>query len=44
MQIVEDALVELMAGSIAALEEDGCVLIGGHTCEGAEPGLGFAVN
>lgn len=44
MQIVEDALVELMAGSIAALEEDGCVLIGGHTCEGAEPGLGFAVQ
>jgi len=41
--VVEDTLVDLMTGAVDALEEDGCVLVGGHTCEGAEIALGFAV-
>ncbi|GGH17724.1 hypothetical protein GCM10007036_19390 [Alsobacter metallidurans] len=34
----------LMAGANAALAEAGCALVGGHTGEGAELALGFAVT
>jgi selenide,water dikinase len=33
-----------LAGASDALAEDGCALVGGHTCEGAEQALGFSVT
>jgi selenide,water dikinase len=41
---VEDALTQLLAGASAVLRDAGAALVGGHTSEGAELGLGFAVN
>jgi len=42
--ITEDTLVSMLSGANDALTEDGCELVGGHTCEGKELSLGFAVN
>eukprot|EP00929_Paragymnodinium_shiwhaense_P108538 TRINITY_DN74860_c0_g1_i1.p1 TRINITY_DN74860_c0_g1~~TRINITY_DN74860_c0_g1_i1.p1 ORF type:complete len:936 (+),score=227.58 TRINITY_DN74860_c0_g1_i1:109-2916(+) len=39
----EEELVQLMAGAASALEEAGCALVGGHTCEAKELGFGLAV-
>ena len=41
---VEDTLTHLMAGAAVVLREAGAALVGGHTSEGAELGLGFAVH
>ena len=41
---VEDDLFQMMAGACRTLHAAGCVLVGGHTCEGTELALGFAVN
>ncbi len=41
---VEDVLFQMMSGAIEILNEAGCALVGGHTGEGAELALGFAVN
>jgi selenide,water dikinase len=41
---VEAELSAMMAGANATLREAGCALVGGHTSEGAELSLGFAVN
>lgn len=41
---VEADLSAMMAGANAVLSEAGCALVGGHTSEGAELALGFAVN
>ncbi len=41
---VEDTLSQMMAGADAVLAEAGCALVGGHSGEGAELALGFAVN
>lgn len=40
----EDALFQMMSGAVEVLNEAGCALIGGHTAEGRELALGFAVN
>jgi selenide,water dikinase len=41
---VEDALVHVMAGAAVVLADAGVALLGGHTSEGAELGVGFSVN
>jgi len=41
---VEDVLLQMMSGAVEVLNEAGCALIGGHTGEGRELALGFAVN
>jgi selenide,water dikinase len=41
---VEDTLGQMMAGAMEILNDAGCALVGGHTSEGPELSLGFAVN
>lgn len=41
---VEADLAQMMAGANEVLRESRCALVGGHTSEGAELSLGFAVN
>ncbi|HSG74704.1 MAG TPA: selenide, water dikinase SelD [Burkholderiales bacterium] len=41
---VEDVLRQMMSGAIEVLNEANCALVGGHSGEGRELALGFAVN
>ncbi len=41
---VEDTLTQLLAGAASVLGPAGVALVGGHTTEGPELGLGFAIN
>ena len=37
---MEETLYQVMAGALGVLQEAGCSLVGGHTCEGGELALG----
>ena len=41
---VEDTVFQMMSGAVEVLNEAGCALVGGHTGEGSELALGFAIN
>ena len=41
---VEETLYQMMAGACKVLRENGCSLVSGHSCEGKELSLGFAVT
>jgi selenide,water dikinase len=41
---VEDTVFQMMSGAVSVLNEAGCALVGGHTGEGGELALGFAIN
>ena len=43
-EIVEQDLYHMLRGALDVLEAAGAVLVGGHSAEGAELGLGFAVT
>ncbi len=41
---VEDVLHQMMSGAVEVLNDAGCALVGGHSGEGRELALGFAIN
>ena len=42
--ITESALLDLLSGASDVLQDEGVLLVGGHTCEGSELACGFAIH
>ena len=42
--MTECNLIDMLSGACDILDDEGCELVGGHTCEGAEVALGFSIN
>ena len=43
-EITEKTLIAMLSGACDIFDEESCSLIGGHTCEGIEQALGFAIH
>lgn len=43
-EIIEDRLVQILAGIMTALRKENCALVGGHTSEGADLAIGLSIN
>lgn len=43
-EVVEDQLYQVMSGALSILRESNCMLVGGHSSEGAELSFGLTVN
>jgi len=43
-RMIEETLTQMLTGAVEVLDAAGCTLVGGHTGEGRELALGFAVN
>lgn len=41
---IEDTVFQMMSGAMEVLDDADCALVGGHTGEGRELALGFAIN
>jgi len=41
---IEDTVFQMMSGAVEVLNDANCALVGGHTGEGRELALGFAIN
>ena len=42
--LMQEDLTHMMSGALSILTKDGVTLVGGHSSEGAEASLGFAIN
>lgn len=42
--LMQEDLTQMMTGALSVLTKDGVTLVGGHSSEGAEASLGFAIN
>ena len=44
VHLMQEELTQMMTGALSVLTKDGVTLVGGHSSEGPEASLGFAIN